>query len=72
MLVPGFLHLPSCLVQAGKTKMNEQIKQLAEQAGLAHFEDILVNGEVQTVARFKMGVGCAELEKFAMLVQTAQ
>ena len=49
--------------------MNEQIKQLAEQAGLAHFDDVEVNGEVQTVARFKMGVGCAELERFAKLVK---
>lgn len=50
--------------------MNEQLKQLAEQAGLAHFEDVMINGEVQTIARFKMGVGCAELERFAMLVRT--
>ena len=50
--------------------MNEQLKQLAEQAGLAHFDDVEVNGEVQTIARFKMGAGCAELEKFAMLVRT--
>ena len=49
--------------------MNEQLKQLAEQAGLAHFEDVVINGEVQTVARFKMGVGCAELERFANLVK---
>ena len=49
--------------------MNEKIKQLAEQAGLAYFEDVLINGEVQTVARFKMGVGCAELERFADLVK---
>lgn len=51
--------------------MNEQLKQLAEQAGLAHFEDVMINGEVQTVARFKMGVGCAELAKFAALVRAA-
>jgi hypothetical protein len=51
--------------------MNEQIKQLAEQAGLAHFEDVIINGEVQTVTRFKMGVGIAELERFAMLVKTS-
>jgi hypothetical protein len=49
--------------------MNEQLKQLAEQAGLAHFEDVEFNGEVQTIARFKMGVGCAELERFAKLIK---
>lgn len=49
--------------------MNEQLKQLAEQAGLAHFEDVLINGETVTIARFKMGVGCAELERFADLVK---
>lgn len=50
--------------------MNEQLKQLAEQAGLAHFDDVMINGEVQTIARFKMGVGCAELERFAELVRS--
>ncbi len=49
--------------------MNEQIKQLAEQAGLAHFDNVIVNGEVQTVTRFKIGVGIAELERFANLVK---
>ena len=51
--------------------MTEQIKQLAEQAGLAHFDEILINGEVQIITRFKMGVGIAELEKFAALVRDA-
>ncbi len=49
--------------------MNKQIKQLAEQAGLAHFDDVMINGEVQTVTRFKIGVGIAELEQFAKLVK---
>ena len=49
--------------------MNELYKQLAEQAGLAHFDTVEVNGETLTIARFKMGVGCAELEQFADLVK---
>jgi len=50
--------------------MKEQIKKLAEQARLAHFEDVMINGRVETITSFKMGVGIAELEKFAMLVKT--
>lgn len=52
--------------------MKEQVKQLAEQAGLAHFEDLMINGEVVTVTSFKMGVGLAELEKFVRLIKDAQ
>lgn len=49
--------------------MNEQIKQLAEQAGLAHFDDVIVNGEVQTIARIKMGAGTEQIIKFAQLIK---
>jgi len=49
--------------------MNEQIKQLAEQAGLAHFDEVEVNGEVLTIARIKMGAGTEQILKFAKLVR---
>jgi len=52
--------------------MNELYKQLAEQVGLAHFDEVEVNGEVLTIARIKIGAGTEQILKFAQLVKEAQ
>ena len=45
------------------------VLRLAELAGLAHFEEVVVNGEPQLIARIKMGAGTDQILKFAKLVK---
>lgn len=45
------------------------VLRLAEVAGLAHFDQIMINGEVTTIAHIKMGAGTEQILKFAKLVK---
>ena len=45
------------------------VLRLAEIAGLAHFDEVEINGEVKTIAHIKMGAGTEQILKFAKLVQ---
>ena len=48
--------------------MTKEILDLSEQAGLAHFNEVDINGEVKTIAHIKMGAGTEEILKFAELL----
>jgi hypothetical protein len=45
------------------------VLRLAEFAGLAHFDEVEVNGEKLLVAKIKMGAGTDQILKFAKLVK---
>ena len=45
------------------------VLRLAELAGLAHFDEVEINGETKLIAKIKMGAGTEQILKFAKLVQ---